>query len=215
MRVLTPFLLLLVVAPACRKKADPPEPVVQAPPPPEEPPPPPPPPCPDRDALAGTWHVVTQVSEGVAGRMAGINGYYTVRVSPVEDDIEDCSVKAVISKDGWGRGSKTEDERLFGEATAKTRDDGYWRFPISLGGADGKTSMVLWLDQTSPDQLQGYFHYTGASWGKAQLYGHAEGRKKAWDGTAVVGSEVQGQLDACGLGSVDMAMDDTCSGTNE
>jgi hypothetical protein len=144
--------------------------------------------------------------------MAGINGYYTVRVNPIEEDTTDCSVKAVISKDGWGRGSNTNDQRLFGESTAVTRDDGYWAFPISLGGAEGKTSMVLWLDQVGEDQLSGYWHYTGASWGQSALYGHLEGRKTSWDGVAVVGSDHQADLDACGLPGLDMAMDDTCDG---
>lgn len=204
---------LLMVAPGCRKKAEPPEPVVVAPPPPPTPPEPPPPPCPSRDAMLGTWFLVTQVSDDVGGNLAGVNGYYTVRVHPgeVPEGAEDtCETKLVVSKDGWGRGSNTNEQRLFGNTTVP-EGEGFWKMPLELGMGDEKTDIVFFVQQDGKT-LSGYWHYMNASWKRSPIYGIVEGRKEKWEGKAGADPSMHDALSKCGLAGLPSTNASTCSG---
>jgi hypothetical protein len=204
------LILALSLSPACRKKAEPepppapePEPVA------EREPEPAAPSCPARDALIGTWYLVTEVSPDVGKPMAGINGYYTLDVKP--RDIE-CSAQVNLLKRGWGRGENKTAQSLEGRANIK-EEGRYWKVPIAVGSGADRTDMVLWL-RISAGSLQGYWHYTNASWGTAPLFGVVEGRRALFEGKPTQLPAAEASLGSCALKGKTQVTYDTCPPSN-
>lgn len=196
----------LALAPGCKRKAEPPPPppppVAEAPPP--EPEEPPPPSCPARDALVGTWHLVTEVSPEV-GSMGGVNGYYRMEVAARDGD---CSAQIGLTKTGWGRGELSNPQELFGRVNV-TQEGKHWKVPLAIGNGPERTDMVLWLRQGS-GRLQGYFHYTNASWAKAPLFGVVEGRSEPFTDRPTFFPAPTESLASCALKGMDQVTYDTC-----
>lgn len=208
MRSVVPVLLLSVaLAPACKRKAEPeppappePEPVVE-----REPEPPPPPDCPARDAFVGTWHLITEVSPEVGRPMAGVNGYYTMTVTARDVG---CGAQVNMVKRGWGRGSNTNAQNLEGRVNV-TQEGRHWKLPIVVGSGADRTDMVIWLRQGG-GQVQGYWHYTNASWGSAPLFGFVQGQRDPFDGRPTPSPAASSQLEACSLKGKPAVTYDTC-----
>lgn len=189
--------LFLLSAGACRGKKDAPtEPVVEAPPPAPPPPPaePEPPKCPSRDALVGTWHMVTQVAPESSPKMAGINGYYTLRVFAQD---EACLVRVMVTKTHYGKGSPTTEQKLMGEAPSQ-EVDGTWKIPVKLGVGEDRTEMTLFVTRNG-DNLQGWWHYAGSAWTRSPLFGILEARRTAWNTTATADGPTTQKMLACPL----------------
>ncbi len=207
MRVLPVFLLAVALLPACKKKAEPeppppppPEPVVE-----KAPEPPPPPSCPARDAFVGTWYLVTEVSPDVGKPMAGINGYYNMTVTARDGG---CGAQVSLLKRGWGRGENKNAQSLEGRANV-TDERRYWKVPIAVGSGADRTDMVLWL-RVAGGQIQGYWHYTNATWGTAPLFGVIEGRRELFETRPTFFPEATDALGACALKGKPQVTYDTC-----